>query len=180
VQLLTKLLLRLLLVFVHSLAVLRIKYRYLFFSSSFIVVCHRPDPNSYIYPSSPSPSPSPTSSLDDPRSLSVFVSLTEKMLAKSLAILFLAQLAVAQTATSSAPPGRGTDLPELVKDVDSCVLGCVRKVASQVNCDSSDLTCLCSKSPSQFRSVLEPCIGEDGCDFLKALGMHAPLFLFPV
>ena len=97
------------------------------------------------------------------------------MLAKSLTLLMLGQLALAQTTTTSAASGGATNLPELVADVDPCILGCIRKSASQVDCGSSDLECLCSKDPKQFESVLRPCISQDQCDILVALATPAKI-----
>jgi hypothetical protein len=90
------------------------------------------------------------------------------MLAKSslAAALCLGQLALALPQPQSSSSGNDTSIADLVKDVEPCVLKCIRDAAPQVNCQSDDLSCLCSKNPQEFRELLQPCV-LSGCEDLS-------------
>jgi hypothetical protein len=96
------------------------------------------------------------------------------MLAKSslAAALCLGQLALALPQPQSSSSGNDTSIADLVKDVEPCVLKCIRDAAPQVNCQSDDLSCLCSKNPQEFRELLQPCV-LSGCEDLS-IAIQAP------
>ncbi|KAI9150124.1 hypothetical protein HJFPF1_09879 [Paramyrothecium foliicola] len=100
----------------------------------------------------------------------------KKMRFQSFAILLLGQLAAAQTTTEttststpSAPTGTQTSLPDLVSQIDDCVLGCIKKVAVDINCSATDFECLCATNVENFRSSLQGCVFNDGCSITQAL-----------
>lgn len=59
------------------------------------------------------------------------------------------------TALPTAVPGG--DLLGLVGQLPSCALGCLDDAAGNINCTTSDLTCLCSKS-SELVGAIGPCL----------------------
>lgn len=84
-----------------------------------------------------------------------------------LAVAFLSQLVAAQT-TTSAPTPSGSSLPELVDQIDDCVLRCVSTYGSQLGCGATDFNCLCQSDPSRLSSAIAPCLFTSGCDLTVA------------
>jgi hypothetical protein len=86
-----------------------------------------------------------------------------------LAVALLSQLVAAQTTTSAAPAASGSSLPELVDQIDDCVLRCVSQLSSQIGCAATDFACLCSSSPDNLQESLTPCVLSSGCIVQDAL-----------
>ncbi|KFA69384.1 hypothetical protein S40285_08562 [Stachybotrys chlorohalonatus IBT 40285] len=83
--------------------------------------------------------------------------------ASVLTLALLGGFAASQTTTSSATTS-STSLPDLVAQIDSCVLGCLPEVAGDINCSPTDFSCICSTNPDTFVSRLTPCVLTSGCD----------------
>jgi hypothetical protein len=84
-----------------------------------------------------------------------------------LAVALLSQLVAAQT-TTSAPTPSGSSLPDLVDQIDDCVLRCVSTYSSQLGCGATDFACLCQSDPSRLSSAIAPCLFTSGCDLTVA------------
>jgi hypothetical protein len=79
-----------------------------------------------------------------------------------LAVALLSQLVAAQT-TTSAPAASGSSLPDLVGQIDDCVLRCISNNSDQLGCEATDFECLCQVDSSTLTSSLISCVTQAGC-----------------
>ncbi|GKT90221.1 CFEM domain-containing protein [Colletotrichum tofieldiae] len=82
----------------------------------------------------------------------------------------LSGLAAAQSATTTGSSSGSTGLPSLISQLPTCAISCLNTAASNIGCETTDFSCLCS-SQDRLISSLTPCILTAGCstdDIAKA------------
>ncbi|KAJ4423162.1 hypothetical protein N0V82_002156 [Gnomoniopsis sp. IMI 355080] len=64
--------------------------------------------------------------------------------------------------TATAPSSTKTDIVNLVDQLPTCALPCLDSAATAINCNASDLPCLCSKK-DQLATNIGPCVLFSSC-----------------
>ncbi|KAK1705941.1 uncharacterized protein BDZ83DRAFT_552075, partial [Colletotrichum acutatum] len=68
----------------------------------------------------------------------------------TIAVSFLAALVAAET------------IDQLVAEIPTCAVTCIRDGAQSVNCDITDFACSCGKV-EQLTAKVVPCLASSGC-----------------